>query len=235
MEKFKSAMKLANYIKNAKKVTPIKVYIKGNLKTLDFKELKFFGNDSFGTLIGDYDIVNDFLIKNKKNIIDYHLENDRRNSAIPLADLTKFNARIEPGAYIRDQAIIKDNAVIMMGAVINIGAYVGEKAMIDMNAVLGARARVGKNTHVGAGAILAGVLEPPSANPVIVEDNCLIGANAVILEGVKIGEGAIVAAGSVVTKDVPKNAVVAGIPARIIKYKDEKLIDKTKILEELRG
>src|SRR5690554_1133331 len=230
MEKFKDAIKLANYIKNAEKVTPIKVYIKGNLKDLDFQELKYFGNDSFGTLIGDYQNVNLFLTKNKDNILDYYLENDRRNSAIPLADLTKFNARIEPGAFIRDQVEIKDNAVIMMGAVINIGAYVGEKAMIDMNAVLGARARVGKNTHIGAGAILAGVLEPPSTSPVIVEDNCLIGANAVILEGVKISEGAIVAAGSVVTKDVPKNAVVAGIPARIIKYKDKELIDKTKIL-----
>lgn len=54
--------------------------------------------------------------------------------------------------------------------------------MIDMNAVLGGRATTGKNVHVGAGAVLAGVIEPPSAQPVIIEDDVLIGANAVILE-----------------------------------------------------
>ncbi len=84
---------------------------------------------------------------------------DRRNSAIPLKDLTNTNARIEPGAN-REQAIIEDGAVVMMGATINIGAVVGEGTMIDMNATLGGRATTGKNVHVGAGAVLAGVIEP---------------------------------------------------------------------------
>ncbi len=66
----------------------------------------------------------------------------------------------------------------MMGAVINIGAVIGEGTMIDMGAVLGGRATVGKNCHIGAGTVLAGVVEPASATPVIVEDNVLIGANA---------------------------------------------------------
>ncbi len=57
------------------------------------------------------------------------------NSAIPLKDLTNTNARIEPGAFIREQAIIEDGAVVMMGATINIGAVVGEGTMIDMNAI----------------------------------------------------------------------------------------------------
>jgi 2,3,4,5-tetrahydropyridine-2-carboxylate N-succinyltransferase len=107
--------------------------------------------------------------------------------------------------------------------------------MIDMGAILGARATVGKRAHIGAGAVLAGVLEPPSASPVIVEDNVLIGANAVVLEGVRIGEGAVVAAGSVVTEDVPANAVVAGSPAKIIKMKDDKTLAKTEFLDDLRG
>ncbi len=79
---------------------------------------------------------------------------------------------------------IEKNAVIMMGAVVNIGAVIGEGTMVDMNAVVGARGTLGKNVHLGAGAVVAGVLEPPSADPVIVEDNVMIGANAVILEGV---------------------------------------------------
>ena len=86
-----------------------------------------------------------------------------------------------------------------MGAVINIGAVIGEKTMIDMDVVLGGRATVGKNCHIGAGTVLAGVIEPPSAKPVIIEDDVVIGANAVVLEGVTVGKGSVVAAGAVVT------------------------------------
>ena len=106
--------------------------------------------------------------------------------------------------------------------------------MIDMGAVLGGRATVGKHCHVGAGAVLAGVIEPASATPVIVEDDVLIGANAVVIEGVRIGKGAVVAAGSIVIEDVPAGAVVAGVPARVIKQKDEKTNQKTALQDALR-
>ncbi|MGB2993632.1 MAG: DapH/DapD/GlmU-related protein, partial [Paenisporosarcina sp.] len=121
-----------------------------------------------------------------------------------------------------------------MGAVINIGAVIGDGSMIDMGAILGGRATVGKNCHIGAGAVLAGVIEPPSAMPVIVEDDVLIGANAVVLEGVKIGKGSVVAAGAIVTKDVPPYTVVAGMPAKVIKEIDDKTKSKTEIMQELR-
>ncbi|MBS8097845.1 2,3,4,5-tetrahydropyridine-2,6-dicarboxylate N-acetyltransferase, partial [Streptococcus suis] len=98
--------------------------------------------------------------------VDYVVEQDGRNSAVPLLDKRNINARIEPGAIIRDQVTIGDNAVIMMGAVINIGAEIGPGTMIDMGAILGGRATVGKNSHIGAGAVLAGVIEPASAEPV---------------------------------------------------------------------
>lgn len=117
----------------------------------------------------------------------------------------------------------------MMNATINIGAVIGEGSTIDMNAVLGGRATVGKNCHVGAGAVLAGVIEPPSAKPVIVEDDVVIGANVVVLEGVTVGKGAVVAAGAVVTEDVPPYTVVAGTPARVIKEIDEKTKAKLKL------
>jgi tetrahydrodipicolinate N-acetyltransferase len=122
----------------------------------------------------------------------------------------------------------------MMGAVINIGAVIGEGTMVDMNAVIGGRGAIGKNCHIGAGAVIAGVIEPPSAKPVVIEDDVLIGANAVILEGVRVGRGSVVAAGAVVTKDVPPNVVVAGTPARIIKEIDDQTRSKTEILQELR-
>ncbi len=94
--------------------------------------------------------------------------------------------------------------------------------------------RLGKTAHIGAGTVLAGVIEPPSAKPVIVEDDVLIGANVVVLEGVTIGKGSVVGAGAVVTKDIPPYSVATGIPARVIKQIDEKTKSKTEILQELR-
>lgn len=233
-ENLTDAYAIARFIKEAKKVTPVKLYIKGELDNIDFSGLQVFGEGRSRTVFGDISAINQLIIDHKDQIQDYVLENDRRNSAIPLLDLTGIEARIEPGAIIRDRVSIGKNAVIMMGAVINIGAEIGEGTMIDMNAVLGARATIGKNAHIGAGAVIAGVLEPPSKTPVIIEDDVLVGANAVVLEGVRVGKGAVVAAGAMVTQDVPPNTVVAGSPARVIKDKDEKTAEKTQILDDLR-
>lgn len=226
---------IARYIKEAKKSTPVRAYIQGNIEIKETEELEVYGCDNFKVIFGELDVVEKLIEANKDKIKHYHLEYDRRNSAIPLLDIKHLDARIEPGAIIRDKVKIGKNAVIMMGAVINIGAEIGENSMIDMNAVIGARGIIGKNVHVGAGAVIAGVLEPPSSVPVVLEDNVLVGANAVILEGVRVGHGAVVAAGSVVTEDVPPNTVVAGVPAKIVKVVDDKTRKKTKLMEDLRG
>jgi len=229
------AYEIINYIGNAKKKTPVKVTLKGKLKELVYPEtIKAFTNCKTGTLFGEWSDIKTFLTENQQVIEDYVIENDSRNSAIPLLDIKEINARIEPGAIIRDQVEIGDHAVIMMGAVINIGAVIGEGSMIDMGAILGGRATVGKNCHIGAGTVLAGVIEPPSAEPVVIEDNVLIGANAVVLEGIRVGAGAVVAAGAIVVDDVAPNTVVAGVPARKIKDIDEKTKGKTNMMEELR-
>lgn len=229
------AHQIISFIQNSKKATPVKVYLKGDLEKITFPaDVKTFITGNAGTIFGEWAVVEPLLEENKANIEDYVIENDRRNSAIPLLDMKNINARIEPGAVIRDQVIIGDNAVIMMGASINIGSVIGDGTMIDMNVVLGGRATVGKNCHIGAGSVLAGVVEPPSAQPVIVEDNVVVGANVVVLEGVRIGEGAVVAAGAIVTKDVAPGTVVAGIPARELKKLDAKTASKTEIMQELR-
>jgi tetrahydrodipicolinate N-acetyltransferase len=225
---------IINYISKSEKKTPVTVYLKGNLDKINFNNLDFFGEERFGVLFCELKEFNNLYKENKELITSYRIENDRRNSAIPLADLSKYNARIEPGAIIRDLVEIGDNCVIMMGAVINIGASIGEKTMIDMNTVIGGRAIVGSDCHIGAGAVLAGVVEPPSANPVIIEDGVLIGANAVVLEGVKVGKGAVIAAGSIVVKDVEPYTVVAGVPAKLLKKVDEKTKIKTQLMDELR-
>jgi len=221
-------------ISEAKKKTPAKVYLQGNLGSIDFKNLDYYGSDVSGILFCEYSEFEKFYHKNKSNITKHKIEVDRRNSAIPMADLTKYNCRIEPGAVIRDMVEIGDHCVIMMGAVLNIGAVISEKTMIDMNVVVGGRAIVGKNCHIGAGTVLAGVIEPPSADPVIIEDDVLIGANVVVLEGVKVGKGAVVAAGSIVVKDVEPLTVVAGVPAKLLKKVDDKTKSKTQLMEELR-
>ena len=229
-----SAQEIIQYISDAKKSTPLKVYVNGHFENVTFPEsFKVFGSEHSKVIFCEADEWKQFYQQNHSLITELEIEMDRRNSAIPLKDLTNTNARIEPGAFIREQAIIEDGAVVMMGATINIGAIVGEGTMIDMNATLGGRATTGKNVHVGAGAVLAGVIEPPSASPVVIEDNVLIGANAVILEGVRVGAGAIVAAGAIVTQDVPAGAVVAGTPAKVIKQTSEVQDSKREIVSAL--
>ncbi|MCA0387196.1 MAG: 2,3,4,5-tetrahydropyridine-2,6-dicarboxylate N-acetyltransferase [Bacteroidetes bacterium] len=226
---------IIDFIAKATKKTPVKAYLAGNLAGIDFSDLEFYGDHKWGVLFCEHSELVALLETHKEKFSHYRIENDRRHSAVPLLDLTKVNSRIEPGAIIRDKVDIGNNCVIMMGAVINIGAVIGDRTMIDMNVVVGGRAIVGKDCHIGAGTVLAGVIEPPNAEPVVVGDKVVIGANAVVLEGIKIGEGAVVAAGAIVVSDVEPYTVVAGVPARVIKKVDEKTKSKTIIMDSLRS
>lgn len=230
------AKSIIEYIGNAPKKTPVKVFIKGNLDQLNFPNtIENFTEQHSGIIFGDWKDVEPFLNDNKEKIVQYRIENDVRNSAVPLIDLKKFNARIEPGAIIRDQVAIGKNAVIMMGAIINIGAEIGDDTMIDMGVVLGGRAIVGKHCHIGAGSVLAGVIEPASAKPVQIDDDVVIGANAVVIEGIHVGKGAVIAAGAIVTKDVEPYTMVAGVPDKSkLKKLINKTLDKTGLEDDLR-
>ncbi|MBR6890562.1 MAG: 2,3,4,5-tetrahydropyridine-2,6-dicarboxylate N-acetyltransferase, partial [Clostridia bacterium] len=137
-----NAEELIRFIATAEKKTPVKLYVKERAP-IDYGSAKVFGAGD-RVVFGDWAELAPIIEANRDNIEDIVIENDRRNSAVPLMDIKNVRARIEPGALIRDNVTIGDNAVIMMGAIINIGAVVGEGTMIDMGAVLGGRAIVGK-------------------------------------------------------------------------------------------
>lgn len=106
--------------------------------------------------------------------------------------------RVVPPATARYGSYIEPGA-ILMPSYVNIGAYVGSGTMVDTWATVGSCAQVGKNVHLSGGVGLGGVLEPPSARPVIIEDNCFIGSRCIIVEGVVVEEEAVLGANVVIT------------------------------------
>ena len=126
-----NAQEIIQFIANAEKKTSVKVTFEGQLDGAIPATVIKLGNVLFGDW-KDIAPLLEGLTENK----DYVVEQDARNSAVPLLDKRDINARIEPGAIIRDQVEIGDNAVIMMGAVINIGAEIGAGTMIDMGCLM---------------------------------------------------------------------------------------------------
>ena len=129
------AQEIINYIATAPKKTPVKLYVreKPGMKVA-WGDAHVYGGRRGKTVFGDWDELKTILDANADSIDYYDVENDCRNSAVPMLDLKGINARIEPGAIIRDRVEIGDRAVIMMGAIINIGSVIGEGSMIDMGA-----------------------------------------------------------------------------------------------------
>ena len=110
----------------------------------------------------------------------------------------KLGVRCVPGGIARYGSFLGRGAILMPGFV-NIGAYVDEGSMVDTWATVGSCAQIGKNVHLAGGVGIGGVLEPPQASPVIVEDGAFIGSRCIVVEGVRIGKGAVLGAGTVIT------------------------------------
>ena len=109
---------IIRFIKESKKRTPVHVFVSGKLKGADWRGVTYVGGRRFGLLTGDWADVMAAVEANRDRIEATVVEVAARNSAVPLVDLTRFEARIEPGAIIRDRVSIGKGAVIMMGAVI---------------------------------------------------------------------------------------------------------------------
>jgi 2,3,4,5-tetrahydropyridine-2-carboxylate N-succinyltransferase len=122
---------------------------------------------------------------------------------IPLkSDLEAQGVRVVPPGAVRFGAHLERGCVVMPGYV-NIGAYVGAGSMVDTWATVGSCAQIGKGVHLSGGVGIGGVLEPPSATPVIVEDGAFIGSRAIVVEGSLIEEEAVLAANVVITASTP--------------------------------
>ena len=143
---------------------------------------------------------------------------------IPLkTGLAAQQVRVVPPGVVRYGAFLEPTAIVMPGYV-NIGARVGAGSMVDTWATVGSCAQVGKDVHLAGGVGIGGVLEPPGARPVILEDGCFVGSRAVIVEGTWVGREAVIGAGVVLTSstailDVSGSEVVelrGRIPARSV-------------------
>ncbi len=112
--------------------------------------------------------------------------------------LEASGVRVVPPGVARYGSHLEKGCILMPGYV-NIGAYVGEGTMVDTWATVGSCAQIGKRVHLSGGVGIGGVLEPPQASPVIIEDDAFIGSRCVVVEGVHVGEGAVLGAGVVLT------------------------------------
>jgi 2,3,4,5-tetrahydropyridine-2-carboxylate N-succinyltransferase len=126
-------------------------------------------------------------------------------------DLATAGVRVVPPGAVRYGAFCEPGVVVMPGYV-NIGAWVGTGTMIDTWATVGSCAQIGRNVHLSGGVGIGGVLEPPAARPVIIEDGSFIGSRSVVVEGVVVEEGAVLGANVVLSSSIPVIDVTGSEP-----------------------
>ena len=137
--------------------------------------------------------------------------------------LAAAGVRVVPPGTVRYGAFVEPGVVVMPGYV-NIGAYVGSGTMVDTWATVGSGAQIGRGVHLAGGVGIGGVLEPPGAMPVVIEDGAFVGSRCVVVEGVRVEEEAVLGANVVLTGSTqiidvtgPEEVVYKGrVPARSV-------------------
>jgi 2,3,4,5-tetrahydropyridine-2-carboxylate N-succinyltransferase len=127
------------------------------------------------------------------------------------SDYASRGVRVVPPGVARYGSFLSEGVVLMPGYV-NIGAWVGPRTMVDTWATVGSCAQIGADVHLSGGVGIGGVLEPPQARPVIVEDGAFLGSRAVVVEGVVVGEGAVIAPNVVLSASIPVIDVTGAEP-----------------------
>ena len=132
-------------------------------------------------------------------------------------DYAARGVRVVPPGVARYGSFLSEGVILMPGFV-NIGAWVGPRTMVDTWATVGSCAQIGADVHLAGGVGIGGVLEPPQAQPVIVEDGAFLGSRSIVTEGVRIGREAVLAANVSLTRSVP---VIDVTRAEAVEYRGE--------------
>jgi 2,3,4,5-tetrahydropyridine-2-carboxylate N-succinyltransferase len=117
-------------------------------------------------------------------------------------DFAAAGVRVVPGASARWGSFLA-RGVILMPSYVNIGARVGENSMVDTWATVGSCAQIGARVHLSGGVGIGGVLEPPNAVPVVIEDDALIGSRCMVTQGARVGKGAVLGEGTILNPSIP--------------------------------
>jgi 2,3,4,5-tetrahydropyridine-2,6-dicarboxylate N-succinyltransferase len=145
------------------------------------------------------------MVTERAGPMEYH---DR----IPVKqNLCERGFRVVAGSVVRYGSYVAPGVIVALGFV-NVGSYVSGGALVDAWSTVGSCAQIGRNVHIAGGAGIGGVLEPPGARPVIIEDNVFIGSRAIIVEGVVVEEGAVIAAQTCLTASTHIIDVTGGEP-----------------------
>ncbi len=200
-----------------------------------------------GTVIGEGCAIEDHAVLGKRPRLARHSGAQGEVQALELAARVSVGAGtvVFAGASIGPEAILGDQAFVRERTWIGEGSVIGRGSVVDNDVVVGARVRVQTNVYltaftlvedevfVGPGAITTNddtMARHGQETPVRgarLRRACRVGGGAVLTPGVEIGEEAFVAAGAVVTRDVPARAVVMGVPARVVReVGDEDLLER---------
>ena len=163
-------------------------------------------------VIGDFSTISNLIENTDYAIVAIGDNRIRADFFSKLNDIgLRIITAIHPSAIIAKTATIRNGTVVAANAVINPSAQIGENCIINTGATIDHDNIIADHVHISPGVHLAGIVS--------VGDYSFIGIGASVINGITIGRNATIGAGAVVTRDVPDNAVVVGVPAKIIKYK----------------